>query len=131
MIKLKRVAILIRIATLFLYLRMTYDSEIIKVLAEAGDKGLSVKKIAQHVFNASNSLFNMIVYEDVYAYVAQFLAQNAKSQSSLIVRGEARGIYKLNTKIDEGQQLVIKFGRHEEDEVITPPIVEESELFLF
>ncbi|HEY9543424.1 hypothetical protein [Prevotella sp.] len=110
---------------------MTYDSEIIKVLAEAGDKGLSVKKIAQHVFNASNSLFNMIVYEDVYAYVAQFLAQNAKSQSSLIVRGEARGIYKLNTKIDEGQQLMIKFGRHEEEDFITPPIEEENELFLF
>ena len=52
---------------------MSYDSEIIKVLVEAGEKGLSIKKIVQHVYNASNSLFCMITYDEVYTYVAQYL----------------------------------------------------------
>ena len=37
---------------------MQYDKEILRVLAEAGNEGLSVQKVSRHVFNACNSLFN-------------------------------------------------------------------------
>lgn len=39
---------------------MNYDSEILFVLTEAGEKGLSVKKIARHVFNNCNGLFDVV-----------------------------------------------------------------------
>ena len=35
-----------------------YDREIFKVLSEAGEQGLKTEKIAHHVFNACNSIFN-------------------------------------------------------------------------
>lgn len=110
---------------------MTYDSEIIKVLVEAGDKGLSIKKIAQHVYNASNSLFCMVMYDDVYTYVAQYLLLNSKSKMSVIARGDRRGVYKINTKVNEGQQLMLQFGIHEEEESLDVVTTDDRELSLF
>ena len=96
---------------------MTYDREIIKVLVEAGEKGLSVKKIAQHVFNASNSLFCVVMYDDIYTYVSQYLLLNSKS--------------KINTKINEGQQLMIQFGIDEMEESLDITPSDDGELSLF
>lgn len=110
---------------------MSYDSEIIKVLVEAGEKGLSIKKIVQHVYNASNSLFCMITYGEVYTYVAQYLLLNSKSKMSLITRGNRRGIYKINTKINEGQQLMLQFGIHEVEETLDVATTDDRELSLF
>ncbi|MBO1362694.1 hypothetical protein JHU38_02690 [Prevotella sp. A2931] len=110
---------------------MTYDREIIKVLVEAGEKGLSVKKIAQHVFNASNSLFCVVMYDDIYTYVSQYLLLNSKSKMSLIAHGERRGTYKINTKINEGQQLMIQFGIDEMEESLDITPSDDGELSLF
>ena len=110
---------------------MTYDSEIIKVLVEAGEKGLSIKKIVQHVYNASNSLFCMVMYDDVYTYVAQYLLLNSKSKMSVIARGDRRGVYKINTKVNEGQQLMLQFGIHEEEESLDVVTTDDRELSLF
>ena len=35
-----------------------YEQEVFRVLTEAGEEGLAVQKIALHVYNACNSLFN-------------------------------------------------------------------------
>ena len=56
---------------------MDYDYEIIRVLTEAGDKGLKVDKISRHVFNACNSMFAPADYERVHQYVGQYLYRNA------------------------------------------------------
>ena len=75
---------------------MNYDSEILFVLTEAGEKGLSVKKIARHVFNNCNGLFDVVPFEDVYHYVACYLKRNSKSNDSIIERTSIRGVYRLN-----------------------------------
>ena len=110
---------------------MTYENEIIKILVEAGDKGLSVKKIAQHVYNAVNSLFCSVSYTDIYSSVSQYLKSNAKSKTSVIVHGKGRGVYKINAEIDAGQQLMIIFGKHDTDEPSTPKDSTTTELTLF
>ena len=46
------------------------------VLAEAGDDGLRVAKIAKHVLNACNSLFAPLGYDEVHAYVQQLYADS-------------------------------------------------------
>ena len=44
---------------------MNCENIILEVLKEAGDTGLPVSKITHHVYNASNSLFHDIAWEDV------------------------------------------------------------------
>ena len=93
---------------------MGYDSEIIKIMVEAGQKGLSVQKIAMHVYNACNSFFNVIDPDDVHQYVAQYLAKNSKRNDSFIQRTEKRGVYRLNPQSEETAQQMLQFGENEE-----------------
>ena len=39
---------------------MEFDKEILRILMEAGTEGLSLQKVARHVFNAFNSFFNQL-----------------------------------------------------------------------
>ena len=87
---------------------MNYDSEILFVLTEAGEKGLSVKKIARHVFNNCNGLFDVVPFEDVYHYVACYLKRNSKSNDSIIERTSIRGVYRLNQS-NTSRQLFFDF----------------------
>ena len=81
---------------------MNYDKEIWRVLTEAGMNGLSVQKIARHVFNASNNFFETVTFEEVHAYVQQYLLKNSKNPDSIIESTGVRGM-----KIDEGDDEVV------------------------
>lgn len=94
---------------------MNYDQEILRTLTLAGDGGLKAEKIARHVFNACNSMFNPLNYKDVHAYVSQFLIKCAKDPQSIIEKGEGHGVYRLNFSTNRAQQLMLKFGAHEEE----------------
>ena len=76
---------------------MNYDREILRVLVEAGSEGLSVQKISRHVHYACNSFFNVIDFDELHRYVAQFLLRNSKNPESLIEKTD-RGVYHLNMK---------------------------------
>ena len=89
------------------------DKEILKVLVEAGNGGISVHKISHHVYNACNSLFQPLQLSDVHTYVLQYLQKNSKSPSSLICRAESRGVYFLNIDNQESQQLMLDFSDRE------------------
>ena len=52
---------------------MNYGQEILNVLCEANKKGLSLKKIARHVYNMNNGLFDELTYDDVYRDVVSFI----------------------------------------------------------
>lgn len=105
------------------------DTEIIRVLKEAGDNGLSVQKISRHVFNACNSFFEVTSYDDVYMYVSKFLLSNSKNPQSFIERKQ-RGIYSLNLNSKETQQLMLEFI-DEKDVVKEDKIIEDQSLCLF
>ncbi len=94
---------------------MNYDQEILRFLTLAGDRGLKTEKIARHVFNACNSMFNPLDYKEVRVYVSQFLIRYAKDSTSIIEKGEGHGVYRLNQKSNKAQQLMLKFGAHEEN----------------
>ncbi|MBQ8047853.1 MAG: hypothetical protein IJ196_08015 [Prevotella sp.] len=88
---------------------MNYDQEILGILAEAGEKGLSVQKISMHVFNACNSLFHVINPDDVHDYVARYLSKNSRNPNSIVERAEPRGIYRINPNSDDARQLMLQF----------------------
>ncbi|MBP5278814.1 MAG: hypothetical protein J6Z18_10090 [Prevotella sp.] len=110
---------------------MKYEKEILRILAEAGSTGLSVKKISRHVFNASNSIFEVLNFEEVHLAVQQYLTRNSKDSKSLLEKVGPRGIYRLNTNTIESQQLMLQFLPDEENEEDTVKPTKDLSLSLF
>lgn len=99
------------------------------MLAEAGENGISVKKLARHVFNASHSFFESVTFDDVYRYVQLFVRRNSKGSEALLVGGGHRGHYRLNPNSAQSQQLLLMFCDDEEDK--EPVKTEDLSLSLF
>lgn len=110
---------------------MVYDEKILCVLVEAGIDGLSVKKIAHHVFNGCNTLFTPIQYEDVYEYTRKFVYRNSRSSASLLIKGPKRGIYLLNPNSVAARQLQIEFNKNQDQQEQETKLKEDKSLMLF
>ena len=104
---------------------MVNDKEIIRVLTEAGDVGLSVSKIARHVYNASNTFFDSVELEDVYRYVSSWIYKNSKSVDAIIEKTE-RGVYRLNPNSKETRQLMLQFNDMDEEQKDEKPQIDLS-----
>ena len=101
---------------------MNYDQQILKVLTEAGERGIGVQTIAKHIYNMNRTFFYQPDYEDIRNYVQQYLLRNSKSQQSLIESAGRRGYYRLNTTGSaDAQQMLLQFREeHEEKEEEKP-----------
>ena len=92
---------------------MTYDQQILSILTDVGDKGISVQLLSKHLYNLNTSLFAPLDIEDIRNYVQQYLLRNSKSSQSLIENTGRRGIYRLNTQNnDDARQLMLEFKNH-------------------
>ena len=81
-----------------------------KILTEAGERGISVQNISRHVYNMNCTFFVSPDFEEIRNYVQQYLLKNSKSNNSLIERTEQRGWYRLNTTgSNDAQQLMLQF----------------------
>ena len=95
---------------------MTYDQQILRVLTEAGVKGVSVQAIAKHVYNMNCTFFLQPDYEEIRSYVQQFLLRNSKSEQSLIESTGRRGYYRLNTEGSaDARQMMLQFRDEQEE----------------
>lgn len=89
---------------------MEFDRQILKILTEAGERGISVQNISRHVYNLNSTFFHQPNFEDIRSYVQQFLLRNSKSAQSLIESTGQRGYYRLNTDgSQDAQQLMLQF----------------------
>jgi len=89
---------------------VTYDQQILQVLTEAGEGGVSVQAIAKHVYNMNCTFFSQPDYEDIRSYVQQYLLRNSKSSQSLIESTGRRGYYRLNSEGSaDARQLLLQF----------------------
>lgn len=101
---------------------MTYDRQILEILTEVGDRGISVQLLSKHLYNRNVSLFSTQDINEIKAYVRQYFIRNARSNQSLIERTERRGIYRLNTGNNaDARQLMLEFKSPKE------PIQEEND----
>ena len=83
---------------------MNYDQQILKVLTDAGDYGVSVQSVVKHVYNMNRTFFSQPDYED------------SKSSQSLVERTERRGYYRLNTGgSTDARQLMLQFREAQEE----------------
>lgn len=96
---------------------MSYDQQILKVLMEAGERGVSVQAIVKHVFNMNSTFFSQPDYDELRVYVQQYLLRNSKSAHSLVESTGRRGYYRLNASGSaDAQQLMLQFRDDLEDE---------------
>jgi len=109
-----------------------YDQQILKVLTEVGEQGVSVQNIAKHVYNMNTTFFHQPVYADVKVYVQQFLLRNSKSDQSLVESTGRRGYYRLNTKGSlDARQLMLQFFEDKEKEIEKEKPQQDLSLDLF
>lgn len=96
---------------------MTYDQQILKVLTEAGEGGVSVQAIAKHVYNMNCTFFFQPDYEEIRTYVQQYLLRNSKSAQSIIESTGRRGYYRLNTEGSaDARQMMLQFREERVEE---------------
>ena len=89
---------------------MTYDRQILKILTEAGEGGVSVQTISKHVYNINCTFFSRPDFEEIRSYVQQYLLRNSKSSQSLIESTGRRGYYRLNTEGSaDARQMMLQF----------------------
>ena len=111
---------------------MSYDQQILRILTEAGERGINVQTIAKHVYNMNCTFFVQPDYEEIRSYVQQYLLRNSKSHQSLIESTGRRGYYRLNTTGSaDALQMLLQFREeHEEKEEEKSP-VQDLSLSLF
>jgi len=110
---------------------MNCDRDILQVLAEAGDKGLSLKKITMHVYNRVNGLFSTVDLEEVRRDVANYLVRSSRHENSLIERTGERGVYRINMSCKDSNQLQFDFKDYKDEREDEKPFVEDTSLSLF
>lgn len=95
---------------------MTYDRQILEILADVGKRGISVRVLARHVYSMNRTFFSSPDFNDVYVYVQRYLLRNSKSAQPLVESTGRRGYYRLSTRNSaDVQQMMLKFM--EEDDV--------------
>lgn len=111
---------------------MTYDQQILKILTEAGERGIGVQTIAKHIYNMNLTFFFQPDFEEIRSYVQQYLLRNSKSQQSLIESTGRRGYYRLNTSGSaDARQLMLQFTDKQEEKEEEKSPVQDLSLSLF
>ena len=103
---------------------MTYEEQILHILSEVGERGISVSMLAKHVYNMNCTLFSQPDVQEIRRVVQQYLLKNSKSSQSLIESTGRRGYYRLNTSNNAvARQLMLDFR---EEEIQEEDIEEEK-----
>ena len=111
----------------FFYMR--FEKDILLILIEAGDNGLSVNKISRHVFNTHNSFFLPLDYEKVHNEVLQCLQKMSRRSEPMIGKVK-KGVYYINPANQQVKQLKLKFiDEEEENPIIEQPKDQSLSLF--
>ena len=89
---------------------MINEQQILHILSEVGERGISVSMLTKHVYNLNCTLFSQPDVHDVHRQVQQYLLKNSKSPQSLIESTGRRGYYRLNTQNNaDARQLMLEF----------------------
>ena len=75
---------------------MSYKKQILRILADVGGQGISVRLLAKHVYNLNCTLFSQPELAQVHRSVQQYLQRNAATRNPLVERTGRRGHYRLN-----------------------------------
>ena len=109
-----------------------YEQQILRILTEVGERGISVALLAKHLYNLNCTLFFQPDLQEIRQWVQQYLLRNSKSAQSLIESTGRRGYYRLNTQNSaDARQLVLEFRDEVADEPEPKKFSEDRSLPLF
>jgi len=110
-----------------------YEQQILRILTEVGQRGISVALLAKHVYNMNCTLFFQPDLQEIHQFVQQYLLRNSKLPQSLIESTGRRGYYRLNTQNSaDARQLMLDFRDEVMDEEPEQEMTKEDKsLFLF
>ena len=93
---------------------MNYEQQILHILSEVGERGISVSALSKHLYNLNCTLFSQPDLQEVKQLVQQYLLKNSKSPQSIIESTGRRGYYRLNTGNNaDARQLMLEFREEE------------------
>jgi len=94
---------------------MKYESEILMILREAGDRGLPLRRIALNVFNMKNTFFLPLEQEAVYDDVAAYLRTVSMQSGAPVMKAGRKGWYCINPASPEVIQMQLEFKCEDSD----------------
>lgn len=110
---------------------MGYDQQILKVLTEAGERGIGVQAICKHVYNMNCTFFMQPDFEEIRSFVRKFLSRNSRTAHSLVAKTGRRGYYKLNTAGSQDARQLLKSRDKQEEKEDEKPVQQDLSLDLF
>lgn len=90
---------------------MDYGQDITRILCEAGDDGLPVRKIVRHIYNLHNGLFDSTSYEEINKKVLTFIQKNSKTPNGILEKTGKWGHYRINKDSNRASQLMLEFDK--------------------
>ena len=90
---------------------MSYERQILQILAEVGTRGISARALVKHVYNMNCTLFGTPDMDELKRSVRSYLAGQLRHKYPLVERTGRRGYYRLNTNGSaQARQLLLEFG---------------------
>lgn len=110
-----------------------YSQQILKILSQVDERGISVSALTKHIYNLNTTFFSQPDLQEVKQYVQQFLLRNSKSPQSIIESTGKRGYYRLNMQnSQDARQLMLEFRDEQPvDEQPEEPYRQDLSLSLF
>ena len=97
-----------------------------------GERGISIRSLAMHLYNMNTSLFAQPDYEVLRSYVQQYVVRNSRSSQSLLEGTGRRGYYRLNTGGSaDARQLMLEFREEQQESGVEEPRQQDLSLDLF
>ena len=91
---------------------MTYDQQLLEILTGVGERGISIRALAMHLYNLNTTLFAQPDFEALRSYVQQYVTRNSRTPQSLLEGAGRRGYYRLNTGGSaDARQLMLHFQK--------------------
>lgn len=77
---------------------MDYGQHIMTILYDVGERGISARLLARHVYNMNRTLFAEPDMDEVSDYIRKFLRRNYRAANPVLERTGKRGYYRLNAR---------------------------------
>lgn len=75
-----------------------YRQQVLKILMDVGERGMSAALLSKHVYNLNCTLFHQPDVDGIRRWVWQFLRGNAHSKKPLVEHTGRHGYYRLNKR---------------------------------
>jgi len=96
---------------------MDYGQQIMSILYDVGERGISARLLTRHVYNMNRTLFAEPDIAEVRDYVRKFLRRQFKAANPMLERTGKRGYYRLTSNYIAKARLSLQFTNDTEPDI--------------